>query len=231
MARKKTQTKRERLESLINQACHYAEWDLREHGHVPPSAMALTKDGIFLVSPSKIGTESEKDQFADAARMLPVGYRADAVCMILESGAVFAKTPGQDIMNCPPSQSRDRVELVAISGEIKGLSAQQFLMIERDVAGGFSGFSNPMLPKYEELQGRFTGILPPREPKDNQAQMARFALAGLQSASRGALRASEGVGGHRHAATRGSRRAPRVGGHRHTATKRRSASIRRSRRS
>ena len=69
--------------------------------------------------------------------------------------------------------------MVAISGEIKGLSAQQFLMIERDVAGVFSGFSNPMVPKFDELQGRFTGILPPREPKDNEAQMARFVLAGM----------------------------------------------------
>jgi hypothetical protein len=167
------------LESLINQACHYAEWNLREYGQVPPSAMALTKEGIFLMTPPKLGTESEKDKFADAARMLAVGYRADAVCMILESWAVFAKTPGQDITNCPPSQSPDRVELVAISGEIKGLSAQQFLMIERDVAGVFSGFSNPMLPKFDELQGRFTGILPPREPNDNEAQMARFVLAGM----------------------------------------------------
>ena len=72
MARKKPQTKRERLESLIKQACHYAEWNLREYGQVPPSAMALTKDGIFLMAPSKIGTDSEKDQFADAARMLAV---------------------------------------------------------------------------------------------------------------------------------------------------------------
>ena len=179
MARKKPQTKRERLESLIQQACHYAEWNLREYGQVPPSAMALTKESIFLMTPPKLGSESEKDKFADAARMLAVGYRADAICMILESWAVFAKTPGQDIMNCPPLQSRDRVELVAISGEIKGLSAQQFLMIERDVAGVFSGFSNPMLPKFDELQGRFTGILPPREPKDNDAQMARFVLAGM----------------------------------------------------
>lgn len=164
---------------MIRQACHYAEWNLREYGQVPPSAMALTKEGIFLMLPPKLGTEREKDKFADAARMLAVGYRADAVCMILESWAVFAKTPEQDIMNCPPSQSPDRVELVAISGEIKGLSAQQFLMIERDVAGVFSGFSNPMLPKFDELQGRFAGILPPREPKDNDAQMARFVLAGM----------------------------------------------------
>ena len=85
----------------------------------------------------------EKDQFADAARMLAVGYRADAICMILESWAVFAKTPGQDITNCPPSQSPDRVELGAISGEIKGLSAQQFLMIERDVAGVFFRLLKP----------------------------------------------------------------------------------------
>jgi hypothetical protein len=35
------------------------------------------------------------------------------------------------------------------------------------------------LPKFDELQGRFAGILPPREPKDNDAQMARFVLAGI----------------------------------------------------
>jgi hypothetical protein len=185
MARKKPQTKRERLESLIKQACHYAEWNLRKYGQVPPSAMALTKDGIFLMTPPKLGSESEKDKFADAARMLAVGYRADAICMILESWAVFAKAPGQDIMNCPPSQSPERVELVAISGEIKGLSAQQFLMIERDVAGVFSGFANPILPKFDELQGRFAEILPPREPKDNEAQLARFVLAGMGYAVEG----------------------------------------------
>ena len=70
MARKKPQTKRERLESLIQQACHYAEWNLREYGQVPPSAMALTKESIFLMTPPKLGSESEKDKFADAARML-----------------------------------------------------------------------------------------------------------------------------------------------------------------
>jgi len=35
------------------------------------------------------------------------------------------------------------------------------------------------LPKFDELQGRFAGILPPREPKDNEAHMARFVLVGM----------------------------------------------------
>jgi len=35
------------------------------------------------------------------------------------------------------------------------------------------------LPKFDELQGRFAGILPPRELKDNEAQMAPFVLAGM----------------------------------------------------
>jgi hypothetical protein len=65
IALKKPQTRRERLESLIKQACHYAEWNLREYGQVPPSAMALTKKGIFLMTPPKLGSESEKDKFAD----------------------------------------------------------------------------------------------------------------------------------------------------------------------
>ncbi len=44
---------------------------------------------------------------------------------------------------------------------------------------GGEGVGKPMLPKFDELQGRFAGILPPIKPMDNEAQMARFVLAGM----------------------------------------------------
>ena len=179
MARKKPQTKRERLESLISQACHYAEWNLREYGQVPPSAMALNKDGIMLMVPPRLGTERDKDQFADAARMLAVGYGAEAVCMILESWAVFTSRPGQSIADTPPLQSADRVEVVVLSAEIKGIAAQQIFTIKRDAAGLFVELEEKMTPKFDEMQGRFARVLPPKEPTENQAQMARFVVAGL----------------------------------------------------
>ena len=179
MARKQNGFRRERLVGLLAQARHYAEWNLRNHGQIPPCAMALNKDGIMMMVPPRIGTEHDKDQFADAARMLAVGYGAEAVCMILESWAVFAKRPGQNISDTPPSQSADRVEVVVLSAEIKGIAAQQIFTIERDDAGLFVELEEKMTPEFDEMQGRFARILPPKEPRDNQAQMARFVVAGL----------------------------------------------------
>jgi hypothetical protein len=179
MDRKQNGSKRERLVGLLAQARHYAEWNLCNHGQIPPCAMALNKDGIMLMVPPRIGTERDKDQFADAARMLAVGYGAEAVCMILESWAVFASRPGQSIADTPPSQSADRVEVVVLSAEIKGIAAQQIFTIKRDATELFVGLEEKMTPEFDEMQGRFARILPPKEPTENQAQMARFVVAGL----------------------------------------------------
>jgi hypothetical protein len=161
----------------MRQATHYAEWCLRNGGEIPPTAMAFNKDGVLLMVPPRMGSEKDKDDFANAARMLAIGYEVDAVCMILESWAVVASRPGQKVPDCPPSQSPDRVEVVAISGEVKGISVQQILRIQRDARGNFSGFS--ILSESDGMQGRFAEILPPIKPDETQAQMARFAIAGM----------------------------------------------------
>jgi hypothetical protein len=100
-----------------------------------------------------------------------------AVCMILESWAVVASRPEQTIPDCPPSQSPNRIEVVAIAGEVKGISAQQILTITRNADGGFVGFTT--LSESDGMQGRFAEILPPKKPDETQAQMAKFALAGM----------------------------------------------------
>jgi hypothetical protein len=179
MARKQNGSKRERLLGLLAQARHYAEWNLRNHGQIPPCAMALNKDGIMMMVPPRMGTVQDKDQFADAARMLAVGYGAEAVCMILESWAVFGSRPGQNIADIPPSQSAERVEVEVVSAEIKGIAAQQIFTIKRDAAGLFVELEEKLTPKFDEMQGRFARILPPKEPTENQAKMASFVVAGL----------------------------------------------------
>jgi len=65
--------------------------------------MALNNDGILLMAPPRMASEKDKDEFANAARMLAIGYEVEAVCMILESWAVVASRPGQKIPDCPPS--------------------------------------------------------------------------------------------------------------------------------
>lgn len=67
--------------------------------------------------------------------------------------------------------------MVAISGEVKGISTQQILRIQRDVRGGFTGFS--ILSESDGMQGLFAEILPPIKPDQKHAQMARFAIAGM----------------------------------------------------
>ncbi len=161
----------------MRQAVHYAEWCLRNGGEIPPTAMALNSDGILLMVPPKIGSEEDKDQFANSARLLAIGYDVKAVCMILESWAVVADRPGQTLPDCPPSQSPNRIEVVAIAGEVKGISAQQILTISRNADGDFEGFTT--LSESDGMQGRFAEILPPKKPDETQAQMAKFALASM----------------------------------------------------
>ncbi len=165
------------FENLIKQAAHYAEWCLRNGGQIPPTAMAINADGFLLMVPPKIGTEKDKDQFANAARLLAIGYEVEAVCMILESWAVIATRPGQNIGSCPPSESPDRVEVVAISGESRGDSLQRILKIQRDGCGKFTSFAT--LSESSGMQGRFAEILPPKMPNEAQIKMARFAISGM----------------------------------------------------
>jgi hypothetical protein len=141
--------------------------------------MAENQEGTLLLVPPRITTERDKDRFAEAARLLAIGYEVKAICLILEAWAVFAKTPDQKFLDCPPSQSRDRVEVVALTGEMKGCTIQELCRIVRDDKGAFQEFGTPPLPRVEKMEGRFAGILPRQKPSIQEVQMARFTLAGL----------------------------------------------------
>ncbi len=169
------------LENLLQQAEHYSEYMMTgKSASVPPTLMALTPEGFILHIPSKFETDDHKELFSKTIRLMAVGYRASAVAMISESWIVTQKRRGQPPdLSVPPSQSPDREEVVAIMAESREGHAQRFLFIQRDSFGKFTGFGTSLLPQIQEVQGRFAGLLPPKEPTDEMALAARNLLQAM----------------------------------------------------
>lgn len=167
------------LDALLRNAKGYAEHMMGTTGTVPPALMAETPEGFMMFVPKSLEDGAEKDKFANAGRLLAVGYKATALAMVLESWATFAKRPGQPLPKVPPSQSPDREEVVVIMAEARGSKAQQFLFIQRDSSGKFTGFGTSLVPQFEELEGRFAQMMPPKEPSDKDAQMAQMLLTAM----------------------------------------------------
>lgn len=156
-------------------ALGYAEHMMRNAGSIPPTLIADTEEGIMLYLPDKMGDERAKQNFANTARLVAVGYRASAVAFVLESWATFAKS-GKPLDKTPPSQSTDREECVIISLESADQKATKLLVIERDGSGKFVGFGTRQLPDLTDFQGRFSGIMPPKPPGEKDALMAKQLL-------------------------------------------------------
>ncbi len=167
------------LNSLIAQAKIYSKHMMEATGSVPPTLMALTPEGFMMFVPASVANENEKDQFANAGRLLAVGYNATAVAMILESWITFATRPGQPLDVTPPSQSPDRKEVIVIMGETRESCAQQFLFIQRNSSGKFTGFGTSLLPQFDDMQGRFAQMMPPKVPGENEVFMARSLLTAM----------------------------------------------------
>ena len=178
------------LENLIQQAEHYAEYMMSgSAGTVVATLMALTPEGVLMHVPARMSTEEDKDRFAKVARLIAVGYKASALAMIMEAWIVVPKRRGQKLdMSVPPSQSPDREEVVSIVAESFESCASRFLFIQRDSIGKFTGFGTSLMPDFSDKpEGRFGGIMPPKEPTDEIAASARNLLKamGIAVESRG----------------------------------------------
>ena len=170
---------REELEALINQSRYYAKHMLQKIGSVPPALVALTTVGLMVFVPSGLEDTDAKNKFASTGCLLAVGYKASALVMILDSWATFRKRPGLPLPEGPPSQSPDRKEVVVLMGETRDTRAQQFLFIQRNSSKNFTGFGTSLLPQFDQLEGRFAQIIPPKVPNDSDALMARTLLIAM----------------------------------------------------
>ena len=169
------------LENLLQQAEHYSEYMITgSSGSVPPTLMALTADGFIMHIPQRFNSPNAKDLFAKTIRLMAVGYKASSVAMISESWIVTKKSRDRELdLTVPPSDSPDREEVVSIMAESREVRAQRFLFIQRDSLGKFTDFGTSLLPQIQEVEGRFAGLLPPKEPTDEMAIAAKNLLQAM----------------------------------------------------
>ena len=64
------------LDKLLAQAQGYAEFAMRNIGHVPPALLAESPTGLIHFIPDSLKDERAKDNFANTARLICVGYEA-----------------------------------------------------------------------------------------------------------------------------------------------------------
>jgi hypothetical protein len=169
------------LENLLQQAEHYSEYMMTgSSASVPPTLMALTPEGFIMHIPRRFNSPDDKELFAKTIRLMAVAYKASAVAMISESWIVTKKSRDKELdLSVAPSESPDREEVVSIMGESREGCGQRFLFIQRDSLGKFTGFGTSLLPQIQTLEGRFAGLLPPREPSDEMAMAARNLLQSM----------------------------------------------------
>jgi len=167
------------LNGLLQHGAGYARHMMKTAGSVPPTLMADTPEGTMLFIPKTMGSENEKDAFANAGRLLAIGHKATSVMLILEAWMTVAKHPGETVPDIPPSQSPDRKEVVVLTAEARGVRAQQFLFIGRDWQRRFTGFGTSLVPQFDQIEGRFARMMPPKEPSNKDARLARMALKAM----------------------------------------------------
>jgi hypothetical protein len=167
------------LDDLFALAQGYAEFAMRNIGHVPPSLLADSPTGLIHFVPTNLKDERAKDNFANTARLICVGYEATAAVLVLEAWIKIAK-PGEALdMSEPPSEAFDRQEVVVLTGETATDGEQKLLPIIRTDAGGFFGFGEDDGPQLDNFEGRFAQMLPPKRPTPEARDLARSMLAAM----------------------------------------------------
>jgi hypothetical protein len=167
------------LDKLLAYAEGYAEFSMRKLGRVPPSLLAISPNGSFHFIPANLKDVRAKDSFANTARLICLAYGVTAAVIILEAWMKTAK-PGETLdMSEPPSEAFDRQEVVIITGETVGQQKQKLLPIIRTDAGGFFGFGEHTGPQFDNYQGRFAQIIPPKKPTTEGQELAKTMLAAM----------------------------------------------------
>jgi hypothetical protein len=167
------------LDELFALAQGYAEFAMRNIGHVPPSLLADSPTGLIHFAPNSFKDEQCKDNFANTARLICVGYEVIAAVLVLEAWMKIAE-PGETLdMSEPPSEAFDRREVVVLTGETVEHGKQKLLPIIRTNAGGFFGFGEHDGPRFDNFEGRFAQLLSPERPTNQDRDLACAMLAAM----------------------------------------------------
>jgi hypothetical protein len=166
----------ENLDDLLAQAEHYANYSMRNIGHLPPTLFLIGSKGPVMFMPESLADESEKDDFATTARLICISHAATACVMALEAWVKVAK-PGEKFDETErPSEAIDRQEVVVLLGESHTGQKQKFLPIIRSDNGNFFGFGESDVPSMDEMKGRFAQLLPTKVPDEGIRLVAKAML-------------------------------------------------------
>jgi hypothetical protein len=168
--------KLETLDDLLAQAEHYAGFCMRNSGKMSPTLFLIGADGPLMFCPTSLLDETEKDAFAETARLVCIAHAATACVMALEAWMKTA-TPGEQMdMTEPPSEAFDRQEVIVLMGESPGGQKQKFLPIIRHDNGKFFNLSETTIPGMDKMEGRFAQILPPKVADAGLREVAKVML-------------------------------------------------------
>jgi hypothetical protein len=166
----------ETLDDLLAQAAHYAEFCMRNSGKMAPTLFLIGADGPLMFVPASLVDASEKDAFANTARLVCIAHAATVTVMALEAWMKTA-TPGETMdMTEPPSESFDRQEVIVLMGESHGGQKQKFLPIIRHDNGKLFNLGETTVPGMDKMEGRFAQILPPKMPDGEMRLLAQTML-------------------------------------------------------
>jgi hypothetical protein len=166
----------ENLDDLLAQAEHYANYSMRNLGHLPPTLFLVGSRGPVMFMPESLADESDKDDFATTARLMCIAHAATACVMALEAWVKVAK-PGEKFDETErPSEAFDRQEVVVLLGESHTGQKQTFLPIIRSDNGNFFGLGESDLSSMDEMKGRFAQVLPTKVPDDGIRAVAKAML-------------------------------------------------------
>jgi hypothetical protein len=164
------------LDDLMAQAAHYAEFCFRNSGQMAPTLFLIGSEGPMMLIPDTLANENDKDNFANAARMMCIAHNASTCVMALEAWMTVAK-PGEpfDVTEAP-SEAFDRQEVVVLMGEDRTRQRQRFLSIIRSGNGKFFNLAEADIPAPDTMTGRFAQILPPNAPDPVMQLLAKTML-------------------------------------------------------
>ena len=167
------------LEALIAEATRYARFTMKKSGSLAPMMMASTDKGIILFSPDRMSDTEAKDDFANKVRLITASYGASAVVLILESWITKAKADEPLDTLTPPSESYDREEVVVLIGQAPQGNITHLLPIHRLGNGKFWNLGDAEDMPADSFEGRFAGLLPPKQSDDKTRQMGKVLLVAM----------------------------------------------------
>lgn len=167
------------LPSLIAEATRYARFTMKKSGFLVPIMMASTDQGIILFSPDKMSDTGAKDDFANKVRLITASYGASAVVLIVESWITKAKADEPLDTLTPPSESYDREEVVVMIGQAPQGNITHLLPIHRLGNGKFWNLGDAEDMPADSFEGRFAGLLPPKQSDEKTRQMGKVLLEAM----------------------------------------------------